>query len=773
MENKIFNFETFCNFLYNFDAVKLKYDVLDVYVEKNIDSYNEIQQHEFNHRPTNLQKHNFSAIANNASIVYGDKEKGFSYKNIYKTVLEKIVLGFLSIPGLSSIYNEYYMEFEWNMHANLDFNNHRNAYYRDHFIHETRNLFMMFSMLEDKYIYENVKSTLSDPSVSKVSRYFFHQLLLWKDSFEANKWYKETYQKHLSNIADIDIYLDEFFIKYVIHASTAIACLFHDIGYPIAYHFDIKDRIIKYFPSFHSLISDSNFDFNYVHSVLEESLLFQFIDKTELKKRFEKNDHGTISAIILGVYFYKTGKIFSLPIEQQTAIEIGILAIYDHTLSFGYCKEKESDKQKTAYYKMQFALNPIAYLLRLCDDMQEWDREYFEIKAISNLLFCPVCKTPLIRNKINYSEYLKYNNISDDLFFDGSETHRNYFEYKCFCKSEKTFSKQDDFVRRKLINIKACDEVELVLDDSSHIEINFKYNTYRLLRLCYLQFSFFEYRQKEIIQLKKFVSHQRFLLGLKGYQYIIIRHNLSSNPMLLKMFILRDFIEASDKYTNIIGGNLKLEFTNKSFLLITKYANIWETIGNFSGAVNPDEVCNRLKHSMSDLSEIIVSLFYSNENEKLYEILVKNCLYYLFLYFYEKVTVNFSVNDNPPLFDMLNKYLNILLSEIPYDSGDSCRKELYKESVEQIKNTPDLKQYPSGFDKQPSDLYKYYNYLVESKKVRSLIEWYCDKENPISIVDNEPKILTYYTDLYMYEMLSEYTQLMMKKIENQSDEEKD
>ena len=44
----------------------------------------------------------------------------------------------------------------------------------------------------------------------------------------------------------------------------------------------------------------------------------------------------------MGIYFYKTGKIHALPVEQKTAIEIGILAIsiYNHTLDFAFCDKK-------------------------------------------------------------------------------------------------------------------------------------------------------------------------------------------------------------------------------------------------------------------------------------------------------------------------------------------------------------------------------------------------------------------------------------------------
>lgn len=691
---------------------------------------------------------------------------------LYKKVLDKFILQYLGIPGLSSLYNEHYMDFEWNMHSNLNFENHTNSYYRDHFIHEIRNLFMMFCFFDDHYIYDNVEKALFSPKFSKISEYATHQLNVWSKNIPESQKILFS-DSHDSNYESKKS--EDYFKRYVIFASTILACLFHDIGYPVSYYFSIKDRILDFIPSFHALISDSNFDFNYVNSVLEESILFQVVGKEEIKKRFDENDHGAISAILIGIYFYKTGKIHSLPIEQKTAIEIGTLAIYNHTLKFAYCDEKNA--KKTDYYKMQFPLNPISYMLRLCDDSQEWDREYFEIKSISNLLFCPECLTPLRRISIGYQDYLDDNNIP---IVATEEDDLSVKCYRYWCACHKHFTKKDDFTRRKLVNIKACNEVTVSLNDTAlnnYIEINFKYDNFKLLRLCTLQLSFTEYRFKEMEKLKKFVEKQSFLDGKKGYRGIFIKHNLTPNPMLLKMFILRDFLtqvksdkispnkelknhssisnrylNVEDIYQRIIQYGPSLIIENKSALdelevLARRIVDLF---------YEPSEILDSSERDVdSGVMESVESKSSTNNSKKLqYSIIAQNCKYYLFLLLYEHYVIT-SVDK-----DEVKSYLNWIIQEVSL-SKDDLRYEIYVDAINQIKVT----YKPHNFNQIGTD--EYCSYLKATPKNYLDIQYYCDEYNILNQEDKvETTTLSYYTDLYLYNKLNEITTLVSKKIIN-------
>lgn len=725
MEEIIFNHDEMLSYIYDFNVVEHKYKT-----EEGSSEYNKFLNYENIHKPTNLEKHGYSDLIDNTAIIYGDSRKASEYSMLYKKVLDKFVIQYLGIPGLSSLYNEHYMDFEWNMHSNLNFKNHTNSYYRDHFIHEIRNLFMMFRFFEDQYIYNSVENALFSPKFSKISEYATHQLRLWLDNIPhaQNELFDSLEHKHSNQ---------SYFKRYVIFSSTILACLFHDVGYPVSYYFSIKDRILDFIPSFHALISDSNFDFNYVNSVLEESVLFQVVGKEEIKQRFEENDHGAISAILMGIYFYKTGKIHALPVEQKTAIEIGVLAIYNHTLDFAFCDE---NKASSSYYKMQFSLNPISYMLRICDDMQEWDREYFEIKAISNLLFCPKCLTPLRRTALSYSDYLKANNIPVNLN-DNINAKEKCYEYWCLCG--KSFTKKDDFTRRKLMNIKACNEVIVHLDDSlyNYIEISFNYDNFKLLRLCTLQLTFTKYRCNEIKKLKKFVERQSFINNdNKGYKGIFIKHNLTPNPMLLKMFILRDFLNRLKNDDSVEDQNSPLNV----------YKDIKECYINLLQYNLKDE---KILDKLENLSKQLIAVFFKEKDLEYINVIVQNCNFYLLLLMYEYYVLTNSDKDKVMFYrDWLEKQLGL--------KKDDLRYIIYMDAVEQIKKT--YKDHE--FEQIGTDYYN--SYLKAKSKTYLDIEYYCDDDNELNKNDNESvksTILSYYTDLYLYNKINEITNLLATK----------
>lgn len=128
-----------------------------------------------------------------------------------------------------------------------------------------------------------------------------------------------------------------------------------------------------------------------IKSLLSSSLLFETVDYREIAERLGKNDHGTYSAIILLCQYYDNGRIFSLEPVERMVVELSALVIYNHTLHYSFQDEKKYDR-----YQNVFVDNPISYLFRLCDDMQEWERVYFQISDKSSFSICSQCMTPMI-----------------------------------------------------------------------------------------------------------------------------------------------------------------------------------------------------------------------------------------------------------------------------------------------------------------------------------------------------------------------------------------
>lgn len=753
------------NYIYSFNPTLTRYNM-----ERSNSNYERAVQYDADNKPINLKKHNYSDMINNTALVYNDYNKAVEYSNIYKTVLDKFILGYLQIPGLSSLYDEHYMEFEWNMHSDMDFEKHTNSYYRDHFVHEIRNMYMMLKMLEDDYISYNVKRSFINSDRSKVAQYYKHQYIRWKRSIENHSLEDFLFSligKSPTNEQKEEC-LENYFFGYISKATSIFACLFHDIGYPISYYLSIKNRIINFIPAVYSIMGDNNFDFSYINSILSESVLFQFVGKDEIYKKFGQNDHGTISAILIGIFFYKTGTIKSLPIEQQTVIELGILAMYNHTLKFSNCYPKE----ETKYFRMNFALNPISYLLRLCDDVQEWDREYFNIAPVSNLLYCQKCHTPLRKAKIGYKKY--YERYGLDLNLEKldkriqikKEKKEKYSLYWCDCNRkansdcDAAFMKHDDFSRRKIIEIKPCDSVVVTFNqgkygNNGNMEIDIKYNPYKLLRMCLIQLDFFDHRIKEIISIKKYVEGQSFVKGKKGYHCIYVKHNVSCNPMLLKMFILRDFFEAIQKYGNDEKCTEKEKLIKKVWNNYDNFKNcIFELIKLFNKMIEEDEhidinnLPDEIKEQIAQLSEKIVKECYvASSNKKITDfsaVFKYNCEQYINLWIYECLQQKGKSKSKSFTIDFIDDSI----------ACNDVRTILYKGAIAQLKNT-----YIPGEMAQIGTK-EYNNYLKEDDSMIYHIKEYCNPEAPLNLPDMMEEKLTYYTDKSIFEKISYLTEII-------------
>ena len=85
---------------------------------------------------------------------------------------------------------------------------------------------------------------------------------------------------------------------------------------------------------------------------------------------------------------YNKGFIRQFSPVKRMVIELAAVVIFSHTLKYKIHDEKEYDEIRPMFYE-----NPLSFLFRLCDDMQEWDREYFEISFKHNYFICEKCHT--------------------------------------------------------------------------------------------------------------------------------------------------------------------------------------------------------------------------------------------------------------------------------------------------------------------------------------------------------------------------------------------
>lgn len=482
--------------------------------------YGNIVEYEKSHQFSCLTKRNYDDDYENLNLVYGEREDTLRNINLMELVLNKWISQYINIDGMERLFSETYIEFEWEMHLSADYKKHNMEFYRDHFFHQVKDTYMMYRLLKDHGFYERIKEILLNGSESKISRYVSRSL-------EQQRYYETNDVRELRG-SDKD-----FYIRNMIYMATFMAGLFHDIGYPEGYYKTTSRHIRDYIASIHELNADMN-GINRIYSLLQNSLLFRVESFNNIESRLmsTKAEHGTLSAIIFLLHFYENGAIYNLSPYKKAAVELAALAIYNHTNKYGIQGEKEY-----SMYKPCFVLNPISWLLRICDDLQEWERLYFVISDKSNIVICNQCKTPVIgfREKDGDNGITRYRCSCQFLSDSGDKENDN----RDADKQIQAFDGNSKFPYRRIYNVSVCDKVEIknVGETGRKLLCRLHYDPYKLLHVVYLNKTYAKHRISELNQLKKLLDCQR------GIPQIFLEYFVTSNPIHIKVKMLEEYIE--------------------------------------------------------------------------------------------------------------------------------------------------------------------------------------------------------------------------------------
>lgn len=546
---------------------------------------------------TIYNKINYARFKEKINLIYRDEDVAREMVSCFDFAISNLIDRYLNISPLNKLFNEHFIEFEWLQHVELNFDKLDLKFYRDHFIHQIRNCYMILRLLDDsvdkksvnlmkkiqqvlksknselakyacvcvgeyeKYIRRSIDEIFSRESME--GAFFDHIKLHISNTKQSSISAEELSQKSKEISSQMYKNIEEFSWEYFIRGSLIIASLFHDIGYPIQYIKACSDILNDFIAS---IVRQDNFNFERLNDILGSSLLFTIVEKEELRRSFEKPEHGALSAFALLLHFYETGTIHSLNPIKKAMVEFAALMIFDHTIDY------TEDPTKT---KPSFAKNPLSYALRLVDDLQEWDRVYFEIRQNSDLRYCEKCKMPIgrvwnkeieskILNKIieNVKGRQEYNNFLSskeseklDMIFPDSQMKRVYI---CGCNIKKRELDFADFVNEDMnfssgiyengslfpytkLNYTIISDNVTVVDES--VEQNNKlrmlfyldYDPFRELYLLMINPKALDYRMGEMCKLNKQFDFQRDLdFSMKTY--------MTNNPVMLKLRILIHFI---------------------------------------------------------------------------------------------------------------------------------------------------------------------------------------------------------------------------------------
>ena len=530
--------ENLFDFLRDFDPINEKY-FFDAYERTSTPERRSIaNQYEDAFQFGSMSKYGYSSIQDNLKLVYGDPGVIDDDIKAYHLTEKKIIHSFLGIPQLDKMFDEDYFNFEWDMHVGQNFNEHRNNYYRDHFIHQIRDMYMMLVMLKEYDLGLATKQILQDRKVSRISEYVckLYNSFMSDQHLPQRQTLEKICAANINGKLDVDQYATDYYFNYVIKASSILAALFHDMGYPICHFLEVRHRLSNYNPTLYMITHNATDSFDQIASLLRPSLLFMLVPLQDIKERLEihkgKYDHGAYSAVAFLLQFYNNGVIWSLSPEKRCAIEIAALAIFNHTAKYSVV-----DNKFHPYYSLFYRQNPIAFLLRVCDDLQEWDRRYFEISDASDLMFCPKCFSPLI--KINTP-------------LQKSSTSETDVEYSCYvCRCRKTpndgaIIRPDIFMKRKLYLVTVSDDVEVKYNNKEWtLDITINYDLYKLLMLSNINNTYAKFRHKELVGLQHLLLNQIYQYDggdVPLYSKIRLFYFMSPNPLLIKLKILDEYL---------------------------------------------------------------------------------------------------------------------------------------------------------------------------------------------------------------------------------------
>ncbi len=434
---------------------------------------------------------------------------------IIKAASEKFLGEYVQIDGIGQLFRSSYFYFEWMMHLEYSKKEHDYTYYRDHYIHQVRNMYEMFMFL-DKLKYEELCRNLYESLNNKVGELIRESVR--KELHCGSEEWEEAWE--LMNLAQEE--KERMLYGYLFHTAAILAALLHDIGYPIAYIGRTVRELGEFVPFSHLFVQEVE-TISTIHSVLQDSLLYRVAGHKEVAKRVGAKDHGALSAVILLYKYYDSGKITDLSPIRRAAVELAALMIYNHTLKYRNLGEKGEN------YKNIFRENPMSFLFRLCDDLQEWNRVYFEISRRSNFFVCGNCLMPLTRSPEEKRGSLKARERG----------------YSCWC-GENQGRNTTTFAYRRLINVDACTYVEVEADMETesgrgHQIIRVVYDKARLLQIAAYNSSFAMKRGEGIWEIKKMLERQ------PKFPDTFLDFFVSNNPILLKAEILAEWLKGHDK----------------------------------------------------------------------------------------------------------------------------------------------------------------------------------------------------------------------------------
>lgn len=754
------------DFLRDFDPIQLKYSPKEYKVfsadcckdpRVPFDIRDEMIKYDSTYSVESINKESYSSIADNLGLVYGSSKVVENDVKIFNLTEKKIISRYLAIPQLTKMFDEDYFNFEWDMHVAQNFREHRNNYQRDHFIHQIRDMYSMMILLGEHGFYDACKKILGDRNLSKISLYTQMKLSEFMNSqkginsrFErirdgifhyfyndergiTTKYDKEELEEDTEKRKRnaLEKYKETYFMKYVIYASSILSALFHDMGYPICHFLETRNRTSQYNPTMYMFVKNEVESFDHIASLLSSSLLFTVISRDEIKASMQIKpnnsfNHGAYSAIAFLMQFYNSGIIFSLPKEKQCAIELAAVAIYNHTLEYRISREKTTN----FYYQPVFKQNPISFMLRLCDDLQEWNRRYFVVSEESDIPICKKCLTPSIFNRKN--DMITYRcKCSANQASISESCDYNSFRYYNFYNRKLYLVSTSDYMTSYKMDLYNQDKTQIV---KSALCFHVHYDYYRLLNVTRINSTYAKYRISELNDLKKLLGGQDYKNDL-DFDFIYLDYFVTANPLTIKIKILEKYIEKCSLHIDTTTLDEIYDRLSKAcFITNSKKLKLYSILKS-------NVKKQQKKHGDCSLFDFYKQLLLKAiELRKMYDV------------------------DYYKISETTDVFLNEWFSNIDSNYYKQIMKNLITETFEQYSKELNPQDSLKHFNEE-SFQNKYLNQYAPNKysdnALYNSIRAYCNSENDFNCYSSNKigKYISYFADLYFFEAMNKVLQV--------------
>ncbi len=398
---------------------------------------------------------------------------------------EKFLHEYVGVEGLEELFINNYGVIENHIFLEHDAQG-QSKNIREHAKHQMKNAYLGSVLLLDcKYGRDMAKNIYQ--AQSPITRYLRQ---------EAERIFKRLHPRTAREPLEVELLS---VLEEISYKAFMVSALLHDIGYPLAYYLRSAEQMTEYPPYLRILCPMVKVNFAELKSCLLDSRLFQLVEAKEIQKKYQEDDHGVLSALSLLMHFYHNGRVYTLDAMQRCILETAAIAIYRHTDRF---PEGE---------RMVYLTDPISYMVRLCDDLQEWDRFKISISGKHNYLQCGRCGRKISESRGNY-----------------------------VCACGQNYRKITQIPNQKVNYICLCDELE-IRKDREETRIFLKFHLMKQLEILLEDYRAAYRTQKDLERVELMLRDQTLEPGISLGFFV------SNNPVLLIQEMLRESKRSRDE----------------------------------------------------------------------------------------------------------------------------------------------------------------------------------------------------------------------------------